>query len=319
MSNSNWNSGFSFARLIGGAGVLIVIALAVSYFQVKQSYNSQRNYEGTAEQDTGYQHCLKIPIIIDTCTKKYDAAIQKKRDDDDLLAQQEMADWASYTVVIGALGVILSFGGLLFVYRTLQHTAQAVEISNKHLIADNRPWIHVKPKVEGDISFLEDGSCLIAASVGFKNVGHGPALKIKIFSDEFPFDAYDLVAETKQRIDRFKEEYKSGEQRGSTLFPGEKDSKRITLKVSRDVVAHHMSHPPQGESFFLSCCFLFAAVYESTIGEELKFHTSVIEVVNQDLGNGGMNAVLISRNEPRRIVRSGSICLYEYPATYQAE
>ncbi len=318
MSEGNRSAGFPSARLIYISCFLAVVAVVTILTEVKRSYNEQRNYEGTAEKDATYQHCLKIPFIIDTCTEKYNAAIQKVRDDDDLRAQQEMADWASYTVIIGSIGVILSFGGLLFVYGTLQQTAQTAAISNRQLIADNRPWIQIAPLVGGKIDFREDGSCSISGEVKFKNVGHGPALKIRIFQDEFPFDVEDIVAETKWLVEEFTKSYKNGEQRGQTLFPGETNFQPVNLVVSAKVVEESLSRFPDGDVFYLSGCFIFAAIYESAVGGDDKFHTSVVQVVNQDFGDGMMRSVAVSRATPRKVVGDGRIYLQEYPATYQA-
>lgn len=53
----------------------------------------------------------------------------EKRDIRDLVAQEDMAKWAYWMLIVAALGTALSLLGILLVWRTLHHTRRAADFS----------------------------------------------------------------------------------------------------------------------------------------------------------------------------------------------
>lgn len=99
-----------------GLAVATVIAIGVFGYSVvkyKLDVNQSREYDRETEPNTAYTVCIKAPPLISFCPREdKNAENEKRRDDDDLDAQQEMADWAFVVALISGVGGITSIVGL---------------------------------------------------------------------------------------------------------------------------------------------------------------------------------------------------------------
>lgn len=114
---------FSIVAVIG-----LVALLSYAKFY---HYNSERQYKAISHP-AAKGVCLKLPPLISFCPEQEGAAdADAKRSDDDLYAQQEMADWAFVVALASLVGLVLSAAGIGLVYATFRKTADAVEAARQ--------------------------------------------------------------------------------------------------------------------------------------------------------------------------------------------
>jgi hypothetical protein len=129
---------------IVGVTVVAACGFAVWIWLEKSEYNEKRQYDRHTQSESPYGICLKIPLLVDSCSSQTsDAANQKKREDDDLAAQQEMADWAFWVALVSVPGLILSVGGLALIFGTLQKTSEAIFTADKNSRDETRAYVHI--------------------------------------------------------------------------------------------------------------------------------------------------------------------------------
>lgn len=139
----------------------------------KREYDSARQYDRHTQPERTYGLCIKIPPLIDACTwRRSDATQQKKREDDDLAAQQEMADWAFWVALVSVPGLMLSFGGLALIYATLQKTSEAIVVSDRNSRDETRAYVHAEG---ADVTWGDRKAPVPIITVHVKNSGQSPA------------------------------------------------------------------------------------------------------------------------------------------------
>lgn len=99
----------------------------------------------------------------------------------DLRAQQDMAQWAMLTFIVGAGGLLLSGGGLWLLWRSLRQTQEAISIDREVGHAQVRAYLTATPN---EIIFRPDGAVGIA-KLEIKNTGQSPAYNIRYVAGIF--------------------------------------------------------------------------------------------------------------------------------------
>nr|WP_295470281.1 hypothetical protein [Mesorhizobium sp.] len=129
---------------------------------------------------------------------KVAAEEQRRRDNDDLKAQESMARWAFWMFIAAAVSVVATFVGLALIARTLHHTRRAAdyaaemvdeakattEAAERSIIesgkmgrAQNRAYLVVEPNGINQLSGRKD----VMGHVLLRNVGNVPARNVTLY------------------------------------------------------------------------------------------------------------------------------------------
>jgi hypothetical protein len=158
-----------------------------------------------------------------------EGAEAEQRENDDLLAQQEMAEAARrmlyltrLQLLIGAIGTAFLLAALFYTARATRAAIEANEINRTAYIAAQRAWLNVRPVIESDLT-LHKNVAILDVSVTTENIGKVPATDIVIrlwlvntgnrfMGDEIVHYAHlDLALQNRQMVER----------QGHSLFPEE--------------------------------------------------------------------------------------------------
>lgn len=180
------------------AGCVLTFLICITLVLIKRDYNKEREYTPAADQVSSYHICLKVPPILDFCpSEKQSGYDEAKRNDDDLRAQKEMADWAFAVALASVAGVMLSALTLFLVFATFRTAREANEIARASAITDHRAWMQADVAAEAKIG---DDKIVINASCFGKNVGRTPARRISISAR--PCSALNLTKEIERELMR---------------------------------------------------------------------------------------------------------------------
>ncbi|MFM9276376.1 hypothetical protein, partial [Pseudarthrobacter sp. NKDBFgelt] len=142
---------------LGAAAYFLFIALTMlsaAYHEYNVGIEEYAKYERERE---GYKRksadevISKCPVadagglIEPECLKKaLNSFIEKDTSDKDLQAQQDMAKWAFFTLIVGIGGVIISIGGVIGLFMSLHQTKRSINISETVGQAQVRPYLSVE-------------------------------------------------------------------------------------------------------------------------------------------------------------------------------
>lgn len=170
----------------------------------------------------------------------------RKRDSDDLKAQEAMALWAFWMFIATAATVFLTAAALIAIIRTLHHTKRAadyaakmvdeakattkaaeasvvqaqktIDLTRLALIATDRAWLTVQTKLTKPLVF-GDGEFKISAKLTVTNIGKSPATHVTPFLGLYP-DSVEASRET-HRLSKALRLSGSRWGIGRSLFPSE--------------------------------------------------------------------------------------------------
>lgn len=240
-----------------------------------------------AETQT-YSDCLRRSSesdITQCIREKAKLSRDIERAEEDLQAQQRMANWALGTLLVGGVSVVFGFVGLLFVVQTFRETKEATEIAERQLAASERPWLEITSvSLAGPLFFdpSPNGSGHVEINVGLKNWGKSPAVRIyadtriilrntqsslhaqKIFSEALR----KTLTDTKRAPDAQYPEF--------TLYPTREEKFGIVAWVNAEDLQHYRSWAENASATPIALVGLVGSVfYESPITEGLH-QTSII-------------------------------------------
>lgn len=104
--------------------------------------------------------------------------VKKDTENKDLQAQQEMANWALATVVVGIFGLITSIFGLIGLFLSLYQTRRSIKISETVGRTQTRAYL----SVELDSEFAANSK---SYPFRIKNSGVSPAKKVRYVAAQF--------------------------------------------------------------------------------------------------------------------------------------
>lgn len=150
-----------------------------------------RESERSAPQPSppGVQEGVSKP----TTAEEREAAAEQ-REKDDLVAQETSAAAAEGMLVVawgqlllGTLGAVALFAALIQQTRATRAAIEANRINREAYIAEQRPWITIKPVAGGELAVDENGA------VGFvhvilKNIGKSPAESVYLVCRTIPME-----------------------------------------------------------------------------------------------------------------------------------
>lgn len=133
---SDRNRGQLFAVITAGAVALVLILLGALVYEVAVSHTERKlraehnsEYQQQAAEQRIEARCLGLnPVGMAECIKEeIEASGEAQRGEYDLSAQQDMSDWAFWMIWISVASVAVTSIGVAFVWRTLEHTTEALK------------------------------------------------------------------------------------------------------------------------------------------------------------------------------------------------
>lgn len=185
-------------RLLIGAsiGVFIMSGLALwnlnkndkaAQLQLERYVQNERK-----QREENINRCMSLPIAQQVLcySKSYNDQRDATRPENEIAVQQYMADVGYWQLVSGWLQALVAVGGIYFIAKTYDKTAEAVAGSNaatdvmrKAMLAEHRPWIEIKNVTISYPSFSVCGingeqreafQCIVTYDI--ENTGSTPAL-----------------------------------------------------------------------------------------------------------------------------------------------
>lgn len=108
----------------------------------------------------------------------------ERREQDDLKAQQSMASSAKIAWIVALISAGITLLGVIYVKRTLDATVGMLEqaqettrISQKQLMASQRPWLRVEIDIGGPLSNTENQTT-VTVNIIVTNIGNSPAKEV---------------------------------------------------------------------------------------------------------------------------------------------
>lgn len=169
--------------LILAACILLVIfgvSVGLALWQHKLSRDQARAYhpEQYTQQPSGI--CIKFPPVIAFCPQEQGGPnAEAQRNEDDLKAQQEMADWAFAVVLISAVGFFLSLIGVVLIYATFRATRKGNKINQRIGEAQVRAYLSFE---QAKITIQRKGifgEIIPRIDLEIVNSGNSPALRFR--------------------------------------------------------------------------------------------------------------------------------------------
>ena len=191
MSRSDWRQ--RITPIVAGV-LLIGVVLdfcASQYLNTKnviEAYRKdQRNSEQEAEKASQHisDECsvsiYSLDILRECLSKELNTYIGQDNKTKDAEAQQEMAQWAFATFVVGALGLVVSIFGLAALWASLRQTRQAITNEREIGNAQVRAYLNIE---------FEDINTVAGGNYPFKiiNTGQSPAISVRYVGGQMVLD-----------------------------------------------------------------------------------------------------------------------------------
>ncbi|MDP3368651.1 MAG: hypothetical protein Q8M32_02245 [Brevundimonas sp.] len=167
--------------------------------------------------------------MVECVAKEIEAAREDQRAEYDLSAQNRMAEWALWMMIVAAVTTALTAVALWFIKGTLDATREAVReakrgsnaavtmaaASHDRFIAERRPWM-AQRKIE-PVEPMEHME--FAFKVHFQNLGASPAFDVAVVFtmdvDDYSFSRIETAYEKFLRIEM------AAHKGGEVVFPGD--------------------------------------------------------------------------------------------------
>lgn len=241
---------------------------------------------------------------------------ERRRNADDLRAQQDMALWSFWTTLAAGASVFLTAVGVYLIWRTMRYTRDAAlyaktaadasvamvdeagkstnaaavaadaandanRLNRQVFLADQRPWVAVECKLAKPLTWNVNG-CNLSFIVAMKNTGRTPALNADIH-----FRAYSSygVDHLKNQLALADTARKAPWVMGNTVFPGATVVQHRGTSISlENIIAANDAWVPQTEEcrYWAAPIIIGCVQYRSVFGgipHQAGFIYRVIRVV----------------------------------------
>jgi hypothetical protein len=130
----------------------VALGVGVALWNYKLGQNEAREYQAQNYPERPSGICIKLPFALGWCPQEQGGThAENQRSDDDLKAQQEMADWAFVVAVTGAYGLILSLVGVVLIYATFHATRKTLAAAYE---ANDIGWYQTAAQLSFDARVL---------------------------------------------------------------------------------------------------------------------------------------------------------------------
>lgn len=258
--------------------------------QYQAAYVNQQQAHASERAEDAYSRCYSIFGASVLCVQNDQAAAaDSERSEDDLQAQQDMAEWAKWITIATGLQVFVGLGGLVGLMVTIylsnratkaataatEAGIRAADAAEKAYLSDNRPWIKIAPVVVGPIDFLRGE---VDAQFQVDNVGKSPALNVRILVHGY---IVRIIQIDKTHVARLVDDYVKNAPHNTLtsalVFVGEPLATRSTGRIAE------LSTPNRNESREVEFALVCTATYRSSLSDTY-FHTSMTYMVRQHSG-----------------------------------
>lgn len=277
-----------------GIGIGVVISLLVAL----ALQNHQRTSE--CEYYSAEPHCQNTAnnspnVRLTPSQREYgpspDPYSERKewREEQDLKAQRQMAEWAFWAVMAGLGSVAITGVGVILIALTLDETRkavvvsaegtkaakQAVELTRKAHITEQRPWLAVRA-VKMDRSILSQDVISAFIWIRFTNIGKTPALSVVPHSQTYlrTTGSNEIIADFGPRLAQIGHSHP-----GKSLVPGDWFEQGFNvLFVKKGVLASEAA--VYKDKLILKIAV--GAAYRSTLSDEMfRSARSYMVYINQ--------------------------------------
>jgi hypothetical protein len=253
MPDGDWNKVVGFvgaivaALVMTSATIALIWQVAVSHTKSELEAKPHATYyaEQTARQIK--ERCTAInPVSRDMCIEEIvKASHENQRNEADLSAQRQMANWAFAMAVVSCYGLVLTVAGIWFVRENLGELQKARQVSlqaldaamegNKHTFtfmkSDLRPWIKFY-EINNKITVNKEGIAVEFRCRVF-NCGKSPARSVFVQSSILFSDTvvtpWNYLREFAEKMRDISADYEN------TVFPGDTDRQKVSCKVWAEV------------------------------------------------------------------------------------
>lgn len=220
MSKGYWDGQFA-PYIISALGLVIIgllsfaIASERAAYRAQAGYEQQRTYDYARNAETNIERtCGGLDGQAQTiCVKEIiESTNEHQRSERNLSAQQNMARWALWMVVLSAVSSVITAIGIYFVWRTLDANTAAVaqaKEANQLFRDEMRPWIDYT--VTAEFAYIDVEGLNFIVRFHLTNIGKSPAYGIGphciVYSEPLTHTMEGSTAVSRQLHDRRAEEF----------------------------------------------------------------------------------------------------------------
>jgi hypothetical protein len=212
-----------------------------------------------------------VKIFTDEKTASGESEKRKeRREEADLVAQEGMAKWAKWLLIVAAVQLPLGGLTLFFLYRTFKENKRTADAAvqaaaaaakgneqNRLLfVAEQRPWLHVTVLVIGPLRFDADGINM-RGHVTIENTGKSPAENVWQRWEFLPDAKVARVRLQAIAAEQLNKRWSDTARPGELLFPGRKLESKPTFKIARSEL------PPIGTE--ITTAIIGCVTYQTSI------------------------------------------------------
>lgn len=283
----------AFSSIVVG----IVWTLAASHAEYDVD---AKHYAETYSADEAYKLYQKCnspdPRIQAECIA---AAVETTRDhqrnEENLKAQRETANWAYAMTWIAFFSLLATFGGIFFVRENLLEmqkgravTERAVRVSERAINIAERPWLSVSVKIASPLVFRDEEGTI---AFDFIVINHGktPATAVEVRPH--------LTVGRDSYFNRLKQTVALAKQRrpittiafGHKAFPGQPLHFQIQMTLRRDEIeAYFTANPSTYSIIYVTATLSGCVVYDSVLGDRNHVTEFILGLAQRDSSGGRM-------------------------------
>jgi hypothetical protein len=175
-------------------------------------------------------------------------------------------------------------------------------ITKQMFLAENRPWILVKPSIGSDLTYDDKGSARVVIHVTTTNVGKGPAIGVSVAA-KFQVVFGNTIILQQQFIEQQKQVCLQTNESGVTLFPGEQFIAKLNLPISvqeMNQLSHSFTAIAKTKEVLTAfpISLLGAVVYRFTFEEGVHQTGFIFDLNKRDPQNSNINLMIDTDDGP---------------------
>lgn len=172
------------AAVIAGAVAIFSVTLLIGHSigWTGGFFDAQRHgysLQSSTETDARVAQCFATSQSINAARECATAAIrasrEAERDEANLNAQQKMADWSHWVLIVSMLQLPISAIGIIGLLFTIRQGREANETTREALVLENRAWLKVSSTGHDDIYASPEGALVTSVTILVRNAGKGVA------------------------------------------------------------------------------------------------------------------------------------------------
>jgi hypothetical protein len=253
--------------------VIFFLFLAAAYdIGMRRAIDISKGLRALQSIDTslevGASKCLQLPQgqVVDCILSAASKNSSQRRDEEDLLAQKDMARWAFGALLISSFTFLSSCAGLAFIYLTFRASAATVSVMRD----EQRPWLKVEVLHAGEemVVRTRERDIVTPILVRVRNFGQQPAL----FQSFFDFEQFEKFGDFDTTKNHVCKNFGGGHF-NTIIFPGEVHSVVAHLENKLGHKSLHIARLSDEGSLVMFGHYIAGVVYRSAVDEKVRFTT----------------------------------------------